>query len=136
MLNFTGFDKVVAILNDRLQQYDSSIEVSTTAEGTHFPLVVVNDINSQSVNRTYGNIESYSMLSVQVDIYARQKRVGTKTLSGRMITHDIASKVDDILSSLGMKRSSSRTIQNEDASISRFVMIYTVIQNDTRNYFV
>ena len=136
MLNFTGFDKVVAILNDRLQQYDSSIEVSTTAEGTHFPLVVVNDINSQSVNRTYGNIESYSMLSVQVDIYARQKRVGTNTLSGRMITHDIASKVDHILSSLGMKRSSARTVQNEDASISRYVMVYTVIQNDKRNYFM
>lgn len=136
MLNFTGFDKIVAILHDRLQKYDESIEVVTTAEGTHFPLVVVTDIDTQSVNRTYGDIESYSMLSVQVDIYARQKRVGTNILSGRMITHDIASQVDHILSSLGMKRSSARTVQNEDASISRYVMVYTVIQNDKRSYFM
>lgn len=136
MLNLKGFDKVLSVLNERLRKYDSSIEVATTPEGTRFPLVVVTDIENQSVNRTYGGIESYSVLSIQVDIYARQKTFKNITYSGRNITRKIACEVDYILTECGLKRTSSRAVQNADRSIDRYVMTYTVLQNDNKNYFV
>lgn len=137
MLNFNGFERVYQTLVTELKKYDENIEVATTAEGTNLPLVVVEDIDYRSVNRTYGGIESYSSLSVQVNIYARQKRIKNVTLSGRKIAHDIACEVDDILTNkLGMNRTSSRSLSTMDESIYRYVMIYEVLQNDSKNYFI
>lgn len=137
MLNFNGFERVYQTLVTELKKYDENIEVATTTEGTNLPLVVVEDIDYRSVNRTYGGIESYSSLSIQVNIYARQKRIKNVTLSGRKIVHDIACEVDDILTNkLGMNRTSSRSLSTMDESIYRYVMIYEVLQNDSKNYFI
>lgn len=136
MLNFNGFDTVVLALNEYMSEKHPKVEVCTTAEGEHFPKIVVEDIETQSVNRTLGGMESYSLISVQVSIYAPQMTVGNTVYSGRNITRQLASEVEYVLGDLcGMNRTSSRPVQNADRNIDRYVMVYTALQNDKKNLF-
>lgn len=138
MMNTKGFDAVF----DRLCSYieENSIfndtDISTTKEGDFYPKIVVSDIQNSVTSKTTGGIETHSLIGIELNIYAKAKKVDNKMYSGRSITRSLAETCDKVLGDLcGMTRVTARGMDNADPTIDRYIMRYNATQNDQRNFF-
>lgn len=137
-MNTMGFDAAFEKLREYIHEKSSFgvVDVSKTKEGETYPKIVVSDIENSLIGKTSGGIETHSLIGMEINIYAKTKKVDGKVCSGRSITRALSLLVDDVLSDIcGMERVTARSMDNADPSIDRFIMRYNATQNDQRNYF-
>lgn len=137
-MNTNGFDRVydtiktVVLNNSEI----GDVNISTTTEGSKYPKIVVSDIENSIASRTTGNMESISLIGIEINIYAKTKKVNGSIYTGRMQTRHLAKLVDAAVSDIcGMSRITARSIDNADPQIDRYIMRYNGYQHDQRGFF-
>ena len=137
-MNTNGFDKVydtiktVVLNNSEI----GDVNISTTTEGSKYPKIVVSDIENSIASKTTGNMESISLIGIEINIYAKTKKVNGSIYTGRMQTRHLAKLVDVAVSDIcGMSRITARAIDNADPQIDRYIMRYNGYQHDQRGFF-
>lgn len=93
-----------------LSSLDAQIELSYRDTDITLPLIVLTNVTNTA--QTTGNIEYYTRLSVQVDVYTEDKDD----------TYALADDVDDILIANGFTRQNAIAITE---ALERYQMTYT-----------
>lgn len=137
-MNTSGFDYVYAVVNKYVSAHSEigNIDISTTTEGSDYPKIVMTDIENSISSRTTGGMESISLIGVEINIYAKTKTVNGSIKTGRQITRYIAELVDRAISEYcGLRRVTSRYMENADPQIDRYIMRYNGYQHDQKGFF-
>lgn len=137
MINKSGFDCVFESIQQHLTLHSiNSPVIKTTPTGDIYPLVVVDDADNPNVARTTDGIDSISLVGIEINIYAKEKTVGTKKMSGRSIAIELRGLIDEVCTDMyGMKRIMCKPTPNIDNAIYRITMRYNAKQNDNRSFF-
>jgi len=113
------------------------VKVKDTPSGTDFPLVIIQRILSNQPKKDFGNINSFSTQTYEIDIYAKSKTVGTTTYSARTIAVEIEDVIYEYMSGeLGATCTYVGPTPNVDTDVYRITMRFTKTSNDRRNRFI
>lgn len=137
MLNSGGFEAVYHDLKEHLENNSEYCpDVNTTLDGDIFPKVVIDEADNSLINKDRMNVDSVSLLSLKIDIYAKSKTVKTKKMAGRSIARELRNLCSEICEDkYHMRRMLCKPTPNVDTNIYRITMMYTKKQSDTRCHF-
>lgn len=111
--------------------------VTKNATSNVFPKVVIKKADDRENRADTQRFNVISTLTIEIDIYAQDKTVGTKKLSGMTIANEIEEHIKKLMGEYyGFKRIFDQPTPNIDNTVYRITMRYNVNVNERLNQFI
>lgn len=137
MYNAEPSKKLFSVLKEYLKDNSQySPIVQTTAEGSTYPKIVVEEIENMELINTFTMHETTSLIGVGIEISANPITKGTKKIASRTIANELLQLCAEVCEAFGMKRVNVKKFPNSDGgNMFRIVVQYNVLQSDQRGRF-
>lgn len=132
------FEKVRIGLNTYLKENSEYNPLVTTIVSTDkYPKVVITKADDRELKSDSFRRNVISSLVFEINIYAKDKVVGNKTISSRIIATELEDLIKKYMGDMcGFKRTLDKPTPNIDTTIYRVTMRYNVSYNDKMNVFL
>lgn len=111
--------------------------VTTIPTNETYPKVVIEKVNNREYGTDTGRFNVLSSMPIEINIYAQDKTVGTKKLSGRTIACEIEEHIIKFMGEYyGFKRTMDKPTPNIDKTVYRITMQYQTNINEKFNKFL
>lgn len=134
MILFEEVRKGLSTYLTEMSEYDPLI---TTIVGTDkYPKVVISKADDREIKNDTFRMTVVSSLVFEIDIYTKDKVIGNKTVSSRVIATELEDLIKRYMGDMcGFKRTLDKPTPNIDTSIYRITMRYSGTYNDKRNVY-
>lgn len=132
------FEEVRKGLSTYLKENSDYKPLTTTIVSTDkYPKVVISKADDRESKSDTFRRNVISDLVFEIDIYAKDKVIGNKTISSRIIATELENLIKRYMGDMcGFKRTLDKPTPNIDTTIYRVTMRYSASYNDKRNVFL
>lgn len=132
------FDEIKKALKEYLDKNSIYAPfVTTVATNQKYPKVVIEKVDDRELESDIQRLNIFSIINIELNIYAKDMTQGTKTLSGRTVATEIEENIKMFMGNIcGFKRTLDKPTPNIDTSIYRITMRYQIKVSDTRKYIL